>query len=64
MTKLALATLVVIAGVVAACAGSNTLLHVGQSAGSGTAPALTNLRITDTGAFRTINTGDNRAVFP
>jgi hypothetical protein len=27
-------------------------------------PVLTNLRITNTGAFRTINTGDNRAVFP
>lgn len=27
-------------------------------------PPLTNLRITDTGAFRIIGTGDNRAVFP
>jgi hypothetical protein len=32
--------------------------------GSVTPPVLTNLRITNTGAFRITNTGANRAVFP
>jgi len=44
----------------------NRFGKLGSSSGAGTItpPVLTNLRITDTGAFRIINTGDNRAVFP
>lgn len=45
----------------------NRFGKLGAASGGGTItppPPLTNLRITDTGAFRITNTGDNRAVFP
>ena len=60
--KLALITLFIISVGIASAYADNMLLFVGSAGG---APVvLTNLRITNTGAFRTINTGDNRAVAP
>lgn len=64
--KYVLSILVIIVGIASAYAGGGgmLLLHVGQGSAGGTPPVLTNLRITNTGAFRTTNTGANRAVFP
>lgn len=45
----------------------NRFGKLGAMGGAGTVtppPPLTNLRITNTGAFRITNTGANRAVFP
>ena len=54
--------LILIISASAAYAASNLMMHVGSS-GSASAP-LTNLRITDTGAFRITDTGANRAISP
>lgn len=51
-------------GIAVAHANGFMMLHVGSADGSGVAPPLTNLRITNTGAFRITNTGNNRAIFP
>jgi hypothetical protein len=64
MKRILIAAFIVSAGIASAYAGGNMLLHVGQADSNGTAPPLTNLRITNTGDFRITNTGDNRAVFP
>ena len=60
--KTVLITLILISVGIATAYAGNMLLFVGSSGGA--PPVLTNLRITDTGAFRVTNTGDNRAVFP
>ena len=60
--KRIIAILILIASASAAYAASNLMLHVGSSGGA-SAP-LTNLRITNTGAFRITNTGANRAISP
>lgn len=62
--KIFLITIILVSASIASFAyAGNMLLFVGSS-GGGTAPPLTNLRITDTGAFRVTDTGDNRAVSP
>lgn len=60
--KIFLLSLILISVSIATAYAGNMLLFVGSSGGA--PPVLTNLRITDTGAFRITDTGDNRAVFP
>lgn len=62
MTRVLLAGLLLLLGLSAPRA-QLSMTGVGP-ANSGVAAALTNLRITNTGAFRITNTAANRAVFP